>query len=317
MLNKKKIFILFLLTIFIILIFLFTNLNWSNWSYGLNKRLIKIIAIIIVGSSIAFTSIIFQTITNNRILTPSILGLDSLYLFVQTVVVFFLGSHKLAMMTKTLDFFISLVLMVGFSSLLFKFLFNSVRKNILFLVLSGMIFGTLFRSLSTFMQVLIDPNEFQIIQDKMFANFNNINTELLQISSIISIIIFLYLIKYLKIFDVINLGRDHSISLGINYNKVVKQSLFLICILVSVYTALTGPITFLGIIITNLSYEFLKTYQHKYLIIGSIFISIITLVLGQFLVERVFNYHSTISIIINFVGGIYFIYLLLKEKKID
>lgn len=314
---KKKNIFLFILTIIVILLFLFIDLNWANWSYGLNKRLIKISAIIIVGSSIAFSSIIFQTITNNRILTPSILGLDSLYLFVQTLVVFFLGSHKLAMMTKTLDFFISLIIMVGFSGILFKFLFNNEKRNILFLVLTGIVFGTLFRSLSTFMQVLIDPNEFQIIQDKMFANFNNVNSSLLQISFIITAVIFLYLIKYLRIFDVISLGRDHSISLGIDYNKVVKKSLFLICILVSISTALTGPITFLGIIITNLSYEFLKTYQHKYLITCSVLISIITLILGQFLVERVFNFHSTISIIINFVGGIYFIYLLLKEKKID
>ncbi|MGL5086144.1 MAG: iron chelate uptake ABC transporter family permease subunit, partial [Clostridium sp.] len=80
-------------------------------------------------------------------------------------------------------------------------------------------------------------------------------------------------------------------------------------------TALVGPITFLGILVVNLSYEMMKSYKHSFIIPCSILISIIALVGGQFVVERILNYNSKISIIINFVGGIYFIYLLLKQNK--
>ncbi|WP_276676016.1 iron chelate uptake ABC transporter family permease subunit, partial [Caldibacillus debilis] len=79
--------------------------------------------------------------------------------------------------------------------------------------------------------------------------------------------------------------------------------------------ALAGPVTFLGLLVANLSYEYLKTYRHRELILGAILISIIALVGGQWIVERVFSFSTTLSVIINFIGGIYFIYLLLKENR--
>lgn len=182
------------------------------------------------------------------------------------------------------------------------------------LLLVGLILGTLFQSVSAFMQMMIDPNEFLHIQDKMFASFNNINTNILLLSIAILMAIGLYSYRYLKILDVLSLGREHSINLGVNHDKTTKSMLLIISILVSVSTALVGPITFLGLLVVNLSREFLKTYKHKYLIIGSILISVLALVGGQLLTERVFNFSTPISVIINFVGGFYFIYLLLKEN---
>ena len=73
--------------------------------------------------------------------------------------------------------------------------------------------------------------------------------------------------------------------------------------------------TFLGLIVSNLSYQFFATYKHSVLIAGASLISIIALVGGQFLVQHVFHLSTTISVIINFVGGLYFIYLILKESR--
>jgi len=165
------------------------------------------------------------------------------------------------------------------------------------------------------MQVLIDPNEFQIVQGKMFASVNNVRTELL-VTSIIGILLVLaYVYKELKLLDVLSLGREEAINLGVDYDKVVKKLLIVIAILVSISTALVGPITFLGLLVVNVARECLRTYRHKYLIAGSIFISIIALVGGQLIVERLFEFNTTLSVIVNFVGGVYFIYLLLKESK--
>ena len=86
-------------------------------------------------------------------------------------------------------------------------------------------------------------------------------------------------------------------------------------ILISVSTALVGPIIFFGLIVANLSYQFFKTYKHSTLISGAMAMSVIALVGGQWVVERVFSFSTTLSVIINFVGGIYFIYLLLKESR--
>lgn len=312
--HKTKTVLLGIISIVLILLFLFTNLG-SNISYILPRRTLKIIAIVLTGAAIAFSTVIFQTITNNRILTPSILGLDSLYLLTQTVLVFAFGSTTLSLMGKQVNFFLSVSLMVLFAGILYKVLFQGEGRNIYFLLLIGFIFGTFFQGLTSFMQVLIDPNEFLIVQDKMFASFNNVNTDILIIAIIIIIITTLYFLKLYKYLDVLSLGREQAINLGVDYDYVVKRLLVVVAILISVATALVGPITFLGLLVVNVAHEFLKTYRHSYLIIGSIFISIIALVGGQLLVERVFTFQTTLSVIINFIGGVYFIYLLLKENQ--
>jgi iron complex transport system permease protein len=311
--NTTKLGILTIVTVILIAVFLFTDVKGS-WDYVLSKRTEKIFAMILTGAAIAFSTIVFQTITNNKILTPSIIGLDSLYMLIQTFLVFTLGSTS-SLMNQNINFFISIGLMVLFVGILYKVIFKREGSNLYFLLLIGIIFGTLFESISSFMQVLIDPNEFMRIQDKMFASFNNINTDLLMISLILIILVILYFLKFIKYLDVLSLGKEHAINLGVDYDRIVKRLLVVVAILISIATALVGPITFLGLLVVNVTYQLFKTYQHKFLIIGSILVSIISLVGGQLIVERVFTFSTTLSVIVNFIGGVYFIYLLLKQSK--
>ncbi|MBT2615253.1 MULTISPECIES: iron chelate uptake ABC transporter family permease subunit [unclassified Bacillus (in: firmicutes)] len=311
--NKIRIIVLAVLAAALTAGYIFWDLG-PNWDYALPRRVIKIVAIIVVGCAIAFSTVIFQTVTNNKILTPSILGLDSMYMLIQTGVIFIFGSTHIMIMNKNLNFLITLAAMLIFASLLFKFMFKK-NRNIYFLLLIGIIFGTLFGSMSSFMQVLIDPNEFQIIQNKMFASFNNVNTDLLTLAIILMIAAMIYFMRFLKYLDVMSLGRDQAINLGVNYDFVTKRVLIVVTVLISISTALIGPITFLGLLVANVAYQFIKSYQHKHILPGAMLISVIALVGGQFIVERIFTFSTTLSVIINFVGGVYFIYLLLKENK--
>lgn len=314
--DKKKIYILGVIAAVFILVFVFQGLNEKNLSFNLSKRIPKVIAITLTGGSIAFSSLIFQTVTNNKILTPSILGLDSLYMFVQTISIFTFGATSIFMTNKNVNFLLSVCIMLVGSLLLYKMMFNKESNgNLFFLLLVGTIFGTLFKSMTSFMQVLIDPNEFEVLQSKMFASFSNVNTEILFLAVVLILIVIVMIYDDFKKLDVMLLGRDQAINLGIDYDRFSKKILIVVSILVSISTALVGQITFLGLLVVNLSYQFFKGYEHKYHIIGSILISIIALIGGQFVVERILNFNSTVSIIINFVGGIYFIYLLLKEGK--
>jgi len=311
---KKKTIILAIIAIFLAALYIFYDLT-GNIGYLLPRRVIKVVAIIITGGAIAFSTTIFMTITNNRILTPSVMGLDSLYLLIQVFIIFSFGSKSLVMMSSNINFLITVGIMGLFSLVLFRLLFKGEGNNIYFLLLIGMILGTFFGSLTSFMEVLIDPNEFMVAQDKMFASINNVNTDLVYVSIIMMVLCFLYLLRFYKYLDVIALGKDHAVNLGVPYDYVVKHMLVIVAILTSVATALIGPITFLGLLVVNVTHEFLKTYKHKYLILGSVFISIIALIGGQFIVERIFTFQTTVSVIINFIGGVYFIYLLLKENK--
>lgn len=311
---KKKTIILAVIAALLVALYIVYDLT-GNIDYILPRRILKVVAIILTGGSIAFATTIFMTITNNRILTPSVLGLDSLYLLTQTVLIFLFGSHSLVMMSSKFNYLLSLVVMVLFSLVLYRFLFRGEKNNIYFLLLIGLILGTFFSSFTSFMQVLIDPNEFMEAQDKMFASINNVNTDLVYLSIGMVFVVIIYFTRYYKYLDVLGLGKDHAVNLGVPYNHVVKRLMILVAVFISIATALVGPMTFLGLLVVNLTYEFLKTFRHFYLIIGSTLFSIIALVGGQFIVEEIFAFETTISVIINFIGGIYFIYLLLKENK--
>lgn len=312
---KSKLYILGALIVIFSALFLTVGVNFEHIDYVMSQRIPKLIAIVITGGCIAFSSIIFQTITNNNILTPSVLGLDSLYVLIQTVIVFLLGVESSFITNKSSNFLLSSSLMILASFVLYKKLFERSNNNVFFLLLVGMIFGTLFKSMSTFMQVVIDPNEYAALQNSLYASFSNVNTEILMMSMLMIIAIIPFVYDELKMLDVISLGKDHAINLGVNYDKAVKKLIIVVAMLVSISTALVGPITFLGLLVVNVAKQLFKTYRHTYLISASILISILTLVVGQFLVERVFTFTTTISVIINFIGGLYFIYLLLKESK--
>lgn len=312
--NKVKLSILAGLAILLVIVFLTIDAG-GNWDYILPRRGKKLLAIALTGTAVAFSTVVFQTITNNRILTPSIIGLDSLYMLLQTVIVFLIGGTALTMMSKNLRFLLAVGMMVLFAGLLYRLLFRKEGRNIYHLLLIGLVFGTFFSSLSSFMQKLIDPNEFLIIQDKMFASFNNVNSDILLLSLVGVLLTGLYFARFTKYLDVLALGRDHAVNLGISYQYVVKRMLIVVAVLISISTALVGPITFLGLLVANVAYQFLNTYRHKTLIFGASLISFIALVGGQLIVERVFTFSTSLSVIINFIGGVYFIYLLLKENK--
>lgn len=311
---RKKMLILSFLTLNMIGIFIFVGLNGFD-EYVLKSRFLQIAAIIIVAICIAVSTVIFQTLCNNKILTPAIIGLDSLYMLLQSALIFSFGAANLSVYKNDINFLITLVCMVVFSLGLYKILFSSDR-NIYLIMLLGLVFGTLFSTLSSFFEVLIDPDEFMVIQGRMFASFDNIAFDVLILAYIISFLSFIWIFRYMKFLDPLNLGKDLAINLGINYQKISKQLMIIIAILTSISTALVGPITFLGLLVVNITYELFKTAKHSILLSACILISILALLGGVFFVSRVFDYNATISVVINFLGGIYFIYLVLKGNKL-
>lgn len=311
---RKKILILAFLTLIMALVFIFAGLKDFD-EYALKNRFLQIAAIVIVAICIAVSTVIFQTLCNNKILTPAIIGLDSLYMLLQSALIFSLGSANLSVYKNDINFLITLACMVVFSLGLYKILFSS-DKSIYLIMLLGLIFGTLFSTLSSFFEILIDPDEFMVIQGRMFASFDNVAFDVLTLAYIVTLLSFVWIFRYMNFLDPLSLGKDLSINLGINYQKISKHLMIIIAILTSISTALVGPITFLGLLVVNITYELFKSSKHSILLLACVLISILALLGGVFFVSRVFDYNTTISVIINFLGGIYFIYLVLKGNKL-
>ncbi len=312
--KKNKFFlILSLVGLALVLIYLFIGLTSKNMYYFLPKRLNKIAAVMVVSFAIGYSTKIFQTITNNRLITPSIMGLDSIYIFIQTIIIFFTGTATMITGLKNLS--ISIILMVLFSTSLFMIFFKGNKKNIYLIVLAGTVISSLFSSFTSYMQIIMDPNEFASLEGKMFASFSNINEEVLIFCIAVSAVISLISMKDFSKYDVLSLGSDYAINLGINYKYLVIKSIIIVAILVATSTVLVGPIAFLGIISVSLARIFSPSYKHGRNTLMCFLVNANLLMIALVFVEKIFKFSVNISVIINFVGGILFIVLLFKEKK--
>jgi len=87
-----------------------------------------------------------------------------------------------------------------------------------------------------------------------------------------------------------------------------------VAVLVSVSTALVGPVTFFGLLVATLAHSLVSNSKHRYVLPAAILLGIIALVGGQTLLERVFAFDTALSIIIEFLGGIVFIALVLRRS---
>lgn len=314
MADRSKLLILLLLCVGMIAYFIGQGLTAENYRFFLMLRSPKVVAIVLAAVAISASSFVFQTLTNNRILTPSILGFDSLYQMLQALLVVILGSTHAFVVSPLINFGLSTALMLGFSLLLFHFYFKKMGHNLFTLMLIGIVCGSLFSSVTDFLSMVIDPNEFSAIQDAMFASFNNINAKLVYWSAAPLALCFLILMLDAPKLDVLWLGSDHATSLGIDVAALTRRLMVVITVMVSISTALVGPVLFFGLITVSLTRQLMRGYQHRVLLLGSSLLACFLLVAGQWFVETVLDFSTTISVIINLVGGSYFLLLLMRQR---
>lgn len=316
--NIIKLIVIALIAIIIVAAFLFIGVKFHNHKllrYAMKLRIPKVIAMIITAFAIGAATIIFQSVINNTIVTPCLLGMNALYTLIHTSVVFVLGSGSILFTNDNLSFLVDLVLMGIIATVVYSLLFKMTGHNVLYVLLVGTVLTSFFSSIQSTLTRVMDPNEYDTLLTSLVASFSNINSEIIIFSVIILALIGVIFRKELALLDVITLGKEQAINLGVDYDRCIRRLLLAVTLCIAVATAMVGPISFLGLIIANISRQLLKTYRHTQLIAGAALMGVIALIGGQFIVERVFVYSIPISVFITVAGGIYFLYLILKGSR--
>ena len=317
--NLTKIIILSVLALAAATAYMLTDVNFANeklFLYAMKIRTSKLIVMILTAFAIGGASIVFQSVINNRIVTPCLLGMNSLYTLIHTAVVFFAGSSSILAANANLSFAADLIIMGVTATLIYSYFFKKTKHNVLYVLLIGTVLTSLFSSIQTTLTRVMDPNEYDNLLNTLVASFSNINTEIIIFSVIVLGVVIAFLGKDLSVLNVLTLGKNQAINLGVNYERSVRRLLLGVTLFIAVATAMVGPISFLGLILANLSRQLLKTYKHSFLMLGSALFGIIVLVGGQLIVEQVFTYSVPISVFITVGGGIYFLYLLLTRRSV-
>ena len=317
--NLTKIIILSVLALAAATAYMLTDVNFANeklFLYAMKIRTPKLIVMILTAFAIGGASIVFQSVINNRIVTPCLLGMNSLYTLIHTAVVFFAGSSSILAANANLSFAADLIIMGVTATLIYSYFFKKTKHNVLYVLLIGTVLTSLFSSIQTTLTRVMDPNEYDNLLNTLVASFSNINTEIIIFSVIVLGVVIAFLGKDFSVLNVLTLGKNQAINLGVNYDRSVRRLLLGVTLFIAVATAMVGPISFLGLILANLSRQLLKTYKHSFLMLGSALFGIIVLVGGQLIVEQVFTYSVPISVFITVGGGIYFLYLLLTRRSV-
>lgn len=286
----------------------------GNIAFVLELRLLKLAALVQVGVAIAVSTVIFQTVTGNRILTPSIMGLDALYLFGQMLLVFLLGGVGYVTLDPQMKFGLEVLLLMGLACALLLPMLRS-RLDMGLMLLAGVVLGVLFRSLQSLLARLIDPNEFAVVQSASFANFNAVRTDLLVFAAIVTVAALIIAWRARHVLDVISLGPDAATGLGVGWAGTVTGLLLLVSALVAVSTALVGPVAFFGLLVAALAERIIDSRRHAVLLPAAALIGVVVLVGGQTLFQHALGSATALGVVIEFVGGLVFLLLLVLGSR--
>lgn len=317
--NIQKLVMMALLAAAAAAAYMLVEVNFDNerlFFYALKLRTPKLIVMIITAFAIGGASLVFQSVINNTIVTPCLLGMNSLYTLIHTAVVFFAGSTSVLANNANASFAVDLVIMGITATVIYGWLFKKTKYNVLYVLLIGTVLTSFFSSIQSTLTRVMDPNEYDNLLSTLVASFSNVNSEIIVFSVVILGVLIFVLRKDLALLDVITLGRQQAVNLGVDYDRTIRRLLLGVTICIAVATAMVGPISFLGLIIANLSRQLLQTFRHGQLILGSALFGTIVLVAGQLIVEHVFTYSIPVSVFITVGGGIYFLYLLLTRRRV-
>ncbi|SND91905.1 ferric iron ABC transporter membrane-spanning permease [Streptococcus pneumoniae] len=311
--HTKLFWILIILAIGACLLYFWPITHLSAFAWKLRSQ--KIIVYLLVAIATGISTISFQTLTENRFLTPSILGIESFYVLLQTLLLVFESKFLQLGKSPILEFLVLLLVQSLFFLALQGYLKTLMKQDLVFILLICLALRSLFRNISTFLQVLMDPNEYDKLQNSLFASFQHLNTSILAIGSLIILALTIFFFRKAVVLDVLHLQRETAQILGLDVEKEQKELLWGIVLLTSTATSLVGPMAFFGFMLANLTYLIVKDYQHKLLFIVAILVGFISLTLGQALIERVFALEIRISMIIESVGGFLFFILLYRRAR--
>lgn len=296
------------------LIWMFQGLGGGNRSFILWLRAVKLAGLITVGASVAVATVLFQTVSANRVLTPSIMGFDALYVLLQTLLVASAGVTGFAAIDPAAKFLAEVAVMVLLAGLLFGALLGRGARDIPRMILTGVILGVMFRSISGFIARILDPNSYAVVQSVSFASFGRIDATLLLPGAAIAAAAIAGALALAPRLDVLALGRTAAVSLGLRFDRMVVMSLALVAVLVSVSTALVGPVAFFGLLVAGMAHGLAPSDRHAVLLPTAGLIGALILVAGQTLFERALAQPATLSVVVEFLGGLFFLYLLLRGR---
>lgn len=322
--NKAKIKVIissFIVLLF--LIFLFSTVGSVKLSYGeifsalinndnkivttivYQMRLPRNILAVLVGANLAVSGLLLQAVMKNPLSDPGITGVSS-GASVGAIIILLLMPQYIGIL-PLIAFLGGAIACACVYIMAWKNGLKPIR-----VVLAGVavnaILGGFISLLTTFYSDKIQSALLWL--NGSLASKTWIDVRLLGVYSIIGLILSLFCIRSANI---LNLGDDAAINLGVNLNKTRLFLSFVAVFLAGVSTAIVGIISFVGLIVPHISRMIIGS-DHKYTIPFSIILGGIVLLVADTVARSILgSLELPVGVIMSIVGGPFFLYLLRKK----
>ncbi|PCJ16412.1 MAG: hypothetical protein COB02_16230 [Candidatus Cloacimonadota bacterium] len=291
-----------------------------TWMVIVDLRFPRLICTFIIGALLAVSGACMQGLFRNPLVEPSLLGVSA---GAATFVVIFLvlGSSIIEKYQILSNISSYLVPIIAFSGSLFTvkivvFLATiNGRTSIGSLLLSGIAINAFCGALMGMVLYFANDNQLRSITFWNLGSFSNIGW--FEVYCLFPFFIFgiYFFYKLHSELNILALGEDQAISLGIHVEKLTKKIIYLSCLTVGACVSFTGIIGFVGLIIPHLT-RFILGPNFKLLIPGSAFLGGLLLIVSDIGARSMIQgAELPIGSITALLGGPFFLYQIFKSSQ--
>lgn len=283
----------------------------ANQLVVLDFRLPRMLIAIFAGAGLAVSGYLFQTITHNDLADPGILGINA---GAGLTVLFYLGFFTSQTSSSLLPF----VACIGSFLAAFLVYFCSKQKERFDpnrLLLSGVAVNAGISALTLIGTIRISQDSYLFVTSWLAGTiwgttWNHVYVILPWLFILLPFILFQG-----KSLEVIGLGDEEAVGLGVPLKK--KQLFFLTSavILAAVSVSVAGSISFIGLIAPHLAKNIVERKNNHALLMTGVIGSLLLLysdILGRIILA---NGEMAAGIIVSIVGAPYFIFRVLKNNQ--
>ena len=284
------------------------DVNLSSYNVLIYLRIPRTCAAILVGASLSLAGAVYQSTFNNPLVSPDVLGVSSGAAVGAAAAILFgfsyFGITVLSLITGILSVCIALILP--------KLIKNT---STLALVLSGIIVNAIMNSLIGLIKYLVDGmDKLASITFWMLGGFSSIRYSdvIYLLPVVISCSAILLLLRWR--INVLSLGKEGSVTSGINYNLVRMAVIVCTTLLTAVSVSVSGSISWIGLAMPHIA-RLLCGNDNRFtlpctMLCGSIFMVIVDILARCISINEV-----PISVMTGILGAIIYISVLVKKGK--
>lgn len=282
-------------------------------------RIPKALSAVLVGTALSVSGFQMQTIFRNPLAGPYILGISSGASLGVALVIMASAWLNLSLS----NYFVSNLLLIisafiGSSLVLILILFISKKiKNVLTILIFGVLFGYLISSVVNILQYFTSNNSLKSFFVWTMGSLGNTSLQDTLVFGIIVIIGFLISLILSKKLNILMLGEDYAQTSGVNVKKVRILLFLSTSLLAGSVVAFCGPIGFIGITVPHIVRIIFKTSSAVTIQISAVFIGSIIMLVSDIISQIIFtNVVLPINSITAFFGIPVIFYILLSKKEI-